>query len=393
MKSPPTTKFSRRYRRIVAAIVTIIIFCVAIGNSSRKLSSASSAAFDYRSNSTWTEPTWEYVPDAKPYLGNLSCVFEVAHWDLERHQTRRPRRDIETMRRCGRLRYRPARDWTSPDPNVVFEKLPDGATIYIMGDSLAQQQAVDLLCRLASASRMVRHRIERAPTPKGIWCPDGNETDLERCDVDYRGPEPGPYASLLDLSATFRTVAGGGGNESKSVHVVSGSGNMGVYAPRKNRPRFVSAMGKMKSGDVAVVNQGLHYRDQRGLANDIAAVEAALTSAMDRGVHVLWRETTAGHFHTPDGYYSPLKIGASGSHSTCVPDFLVNRTLSWERYNSEVTPLMRSLGVPVMEAWEATFLLPEYCHVGGGKDCAHFLMPGGMSYLTESLLKYIEEHV
>ena len=118
-------------------------------------------------------------------------------------------------------------------------------------------------------------------------------------------------------------------------------------------------------------------------------------SAKERGARILWRETSAVHFGGDSGYYKSEvhKELQDEGMATCVPYSLINRTASFNVFNGNVTPLVKSWGIHVLEIWEATFLMPEWCHVGRGVDCAHFLLPGGTSYGTEALLKYIEEEM
>lgn len=302
-------------------------------------------------------------------MGNLTCIFEVAHWNLE-SQTNPS--DLERRRNCGKLRYRPHKDWVAPDPTVVFEKLPHGSTIYMLGDSVGNQHAVDLMCYLASNSRIIRvnvnHFAQKAP-----------EADLR-----------GKYAGLGLSGATFRSY---GGNKTKDIHVVMGSGNFGVFNKNQAISRFTALMNKGRKDDIFVLNQGLHYKAKEALLNDLNAIKPVLLSSIDRGARVIWRETNAVHFNATNGYYSPeTKALQERKSAHCVSSSMINATSS-RNYYGMVTPLMKSWGIHVLETWEASFLMPEWCHVGGGVDCAHFLQPGGTSFFTESLLKYIEEEM
>ena len=104
------------------------------------------------------------------------------------------------------------------------------------------------------------------------------------------------------------------------------------------------------------------------------------------------RETAAGHSNAPDGYWDPsLNVFQANKSAHCVSSSMINATASRLRYNDVVIEMLKSWGVDILEIWEASLLMPEWCHVGGGVDCAHYIQPGGTSYFTEILLKYIEE--
>jgi len=305
-----------------------------------------------------------------PYMGNLTCIFENAHWNLESQNNPS---DLERRRNCGKLRYRPHKDWVAPDPTVVFEKLPHDSTIYMLGDSVGAQHAVDLMCYLASNSRIVSVKINH-------FAPTAPEAETR-----------GQYVGLGLNGATFRSF---GGNKTKDIHVVVGSGNFGVNNKAQARSRFSSFMNKGRKDDIFVLNQGLHYKAEEGLLDDLNEIKPVLLSSIDRGVRVIWRETGAGHFNATNGYHYSSHIGLQERKALhCVSSSMINATSSRNHYNGMVTPLMKSWGIPVLETWEASFLMPEWCHVAGGVDCVHFLQPGGTSFFTESLLKYIEEEM
>ena len=52
---------------------------------------------------------------------------------------------------------------------------------------------------------------------------------------------------------------------------------------------------------------------------------------------------------------------------------MINATASRLRYNDVIISMLKSWGVDILEIWEASLLMPEWCHVGGGIDCAHSL--------------------
>jgi len=310
-------------------------------------------------------PRWEHDPSIVPYMGNLSCIFEVARYSVADGM-------VERAERCGRLRYvGAAEDARKPRPTVdgALDRLRDGSTIYIAGDSISRQHATDLMCRLVGGARLLDAEIDASPS-----------------ELDHRGP----LAGYGLKGATF-----GQFGSNKTVRVVFESGNMGVSAPKKNMPLFKELLRKGKEGDVYVINGGLHYRDSYRLVSHIREHADSFRGALDRGCKVIWRETNAVHFDTHDGYwYEGLFADQDRKDARCVPHNDINRTSAYARYNGPaVEAAARDAGMDILKIWEGTFLIPPECHAGGGVDCAHYVQPGGASYMTEALLAYIEENM
>ena len=323
-------------------------------------------------------PSWELVPDAAQYMGNLTCPFEVAQWDLDSHE--HPL-DLENRHTCGKLRYKPFPGYIAPEPAAIFEKLPPGATIYFIGDSVTLQHSVDFACRLASIARVVRADVSRQP--KGSWCNVANVCGRKR-DVDG-------FDGIANMNITFDSpdvLDNGTGNT--GINVVAAKEDMGQV-------HLTQLLNMGKKDDVFVLNQGLHYllplknENQEKLLWQWNQTVPALQSAMERGSRLVWRETSAVHFNTIDGYWSQEVYRSQRDHSAqCVPSSALNAAASRERTNGIIIPFIKSLGIPILQTWEASFLLPSMCHVGEGVDCLHFLMSGGpTSFFTETLVKFI----
>ena len=158
-------------------------------------------------------------------------------------------------------------------------------------------------------------------------------------------------------------------------------------------------MGKM--GDIIVMNQGLHYlgegrinMTQEDLLNKYKAIQSRLLEALDRGIKLVWRETSAAHFNTSDGYITDhIKQQQEQGNVSCVSSSIIESASSKNASNGLLVPFMQTLNISILETWEASYLLPEYCLAGRGIDCVHFLQPSGMtSYLTETLLNYIAKN-
>jgi len=123
-------------------------------------------------------------------------------------------------------------------------------------------------------------------------------------------------------------------------------------------------------------------------------LEPAFKEAMGRGVLVAWRETSARKFVTEDGYWNK-DIGEKQSKNlpvTCVNSEELNTPASFSRCNAKVNPVVKSIGVPIIDFWKSSVLLPSECYRGETYrgDCLHFIPPGGTSYIiTENVLNFI----
>jgi len=248
---------------------------------------------------------------------------------------------------------------------VLFDKLSNDTTIYFVGDSMSRQHAVDFMCYLSAHFRLTSVDVQRNPFV-----------------VDERGP----LAGYGLKGATFTSF-------NKQLHVSFKDGNIGAMGnANTKRKQFTSMLNAVSENDIVVLNAGLHYsRKNAQLASDIENIGSVLRATLKRRVRLIWRETAAAHFDIPSGYWDEaLQAKQDRNEAHCVESSEINATLSWATFNDPAVPLLKSIGVPILEVWQASFLMPPWCHIGGGKDCAHFVQPGFTSYMTEALVKYIE---
>ena len=152
-----------------------------------------------------------------------------------------------------------------------------------------------------------------------------------------------------------------------------------------------------RSGDVVVLNSGLHLlgtfpRERPGemLVRMLVSLNSTLRSAQDRGVLIFWRETIAGHFDTPTGYWDrSIRDSWAAGSAHCVDHVALDRDKAWRMStNNEVVPWMNHHGITVLPAWLPSFEFPARCHVGMGKDCLHVLVPSGILALQTNLLLF-----
>ena len=368
-KSSRCQQCRSRVRRFIAIYVIVVVslynnFTI----SNRNYSNESQSSFS---------PSWKEDIKSTVVVGNdhampqtQRCIFAPEEEDSDSGITNR-------IKMCSNLRYKPYPNYNSPDPTTVLQSyLPNQTTIYLFGDSVTWQYTVHLLCTLSAISEMVQKDIQHVVWPRG---------------------------SLDFVNATFRLY----NTNYQTINII-------FREQYHGQSELLSCLGWAKSGDIIVMNQGLHYMPSygRGKLNQSdllkeyqTTIESKLILAMQAGIRLVWRETTAAHFNTTDGYISPEIITQQQTKNvTCVSSSasssllgsgssIINGTVS--RYNSNdgyMIPYMRDqLNIPILEIWESSLALPAYCYAGLGTDCVHFVSKtgGGTSYFTDALLDYI----
>ena len=113
---------------------SILIFKEGGLEMSSMYNGVTSHASDHSDPTSQFVPSWEFVNDTVPYLGNLECVFATSLG-----------MSIRNASDCGKLRYHPYQGYNVPDPIAVFRKLPNQTTIYMIGDSVTVQHGVDVV--------------------------------------------------------------------------------------------------------------------------------------------------------------------------------------------------------------------------------------------------------
>ena len=298
---------------------------------------------------------WVSMPNATPYVGNDICPFE--NWDrLLVDGKFKDSKFPDKIQHCSTLKYKPFPGYEAPDPNLIFEYLPSGATIYFIGDSITRQAGLDFACQLYAISST----YEEAK----------NKSTRHNKEITFTSPDG-------KKNIVFKLV--------RDTHV-------------KTMIPYLQATNK---GDVFIMNQGAHFLGDKeipgyqmeDLLNELKEQEPAFKEAMGRGVMVAWRETNAGRFMTEDGYWNK-DIGEKQSKKlsvTCVNPEELNAPASFSRCNEKVNPVVKSIGVPIIDFWKSSVLLPSECYKGQvvGGDCLHFIIPGGTSHITENILNFI----
>jgi hypothetical protein len=226
---------------------------------------------------------------------------------------------------------------------------------------------------MASFASIVQAQVPRQG--KKAWCNEENA-----CPENSRG-----YNGIEFMNVTFEVSEE---DDAKQITVI-------ILMEHQGQSNLIQQLEIGKMHDVFVLNQGLHYmnRDRKttDLLSELRKITPALLRALSKNITIFWRETSAVHFNTTDGYWKEDIRGFQSNRSaSCVPSSALNATVSYANANELITPFFESLGIPVLRTWEASFLIPEMCHVGEGRDCLHFLLPGGpTAYFNEVLIQHI----
>ena len=297
---------------------------------------------------------------------NFSCAFQSANfncWLLDVDGDGNATSSRSEL--CAGLHYQPTPEI---DPRFLWDKF-DGRTIYFEGDSVMSQSFANLACRLEPF--LLSFALIRAPDSP---CSNFNLCLPRSAKHPYDG-------------ATARF-----GDHNRSVEVLY------VNAVVPTVASMATALSRLARGDVYVFNYGLHLHVITDQYKDItSALEEALplvTALRANGVHVVWRETTAPHFAASaqlSGLWSPdLRDAQTAYAARCADAEDLDRDAAWgQSTNAVSTPFWAAHDVPVLHVWNATFLAPAACHIGGGRDCVHYCEPGVLNAVTDALIVHL----
>lgn len=305
-----------------------------------------------RSNDN-AEARWVSMPNVTPYIGNDICPFESLDNIFMYGELKSSERS-DKIQHCQNLKYTPSKGYEAPDPELIFEYLPPGATITFFGDSITRQAFLDFACQLFAISSVYKEVNENKT----------RKEKLRKMEVTFTSPDGKKNIVLKFFYSTEL---------------------------EKMIPHLQGANG----GDVFIINQGAHFLGRNietteTLINTLKELEPMLKEVMGRGVLVAWRETNAARFRTEDGYWNE-DIGRNKIENvpiTCVNTEELNASASFSRLNAKVNPVVESIGVPILDFWKPSVLLPTSCYKEDG-DCLHLVPPGGTSFITENILNFI----
>ena len=328
-----------------------------------------------------TSADW-LLHDTPIFHRNFSCVFQSANFNcwlpgLNGGSNSNNRAEI-----CAGLKYVPNdSSFVRPHPSFLFTKF-NGRTFYFEGDSISSQHFANFACRLEPF--LTYYNLDRS---KGSPC-----SNFNLClPPSTKHPYDGAVATFSMNVSTNDSSTPNTMTEMMTIKVVYSNAIVPTAAS------LAAVNSSLQAGDVYVFNYGLHLHITTAAYGDIAKVlrEVLPTVAelRARGVHVIWRETIAPQFDTPDrsGLWDPTLRPAQNNFSArCVDVWEIDPDTAWKRSTNAVsTQLFESIGVPVLYVWNATLQAPSACHIGGGRDCVHYCEPGVLNYLTDTLLTHL----
>lgn len=227
----------------------------------------------------------------------------------------------------------------------------ENSSLLLIGDSVMQQFFAGIACEL-----------ER----EGVWNdPDQftNTDEIKLVSIDSTLPSvPVRFLPIYHfVNSRFDRVA-----------------NASMHNLRKGAEEFLSRY----DGVTILINMGLHY-----VSNPVAHFtrldyQSQMTIALHylhelsikdpkKKVRVIWRETSAQHFPTSNGYWPGVRY-ASSMKLACVPINDTSPGADWR--NEDVAAIIRAnkFNIRIIPYYEVT--LPLYSmHVNGHmRDCTHF---------------------
>ena len=222
----------------------------------------------------------------------------------------------------------------------LFKKL-SGRTLYFVGDSIMENLFSSVACSLGAVKPGMKQAKEVAP---------------------------GVSASIRKRCAKWP----------KENHTR-------VCLVRRGREGIVNADGDvdlgpvhhLKPDDVVVMNLGVHYnRDDAADLKKHAKLIAKLVADKELFPprELVWRETTAQHFHTPDGSFESTKNAHQFRSKPCaattaLPAANATKHASWRDDIS--APILEPVSTLTLRLGMLSATVPPILHRGGA-DCTHY---------------------
>lgn len=186
------------------------------------------------------------------------------------------------------------------------------------------------------------------------------------------------------------------GRAGRVCHVRGGGINVSTAAVA------AALLPELLTRDVVVANEGLwhralHSEDVQGERAQVQALIPLMHAMQRRGAVPLWRETTAQHFATPSGQYTPTgcKGAAEECGSSCRP---IRKPSVHGAQTAATTAAMHAAGIGVLSVWNRSVALwmQHVEHRGTSihrpnklaLDCTHFCEPARL--FTEMTLDIIK---
>ncbi len=239
-----------------------------------------------------------------------------------------------------------------------FRKLSaQNGALLLVGDSVMQQFFSAIACEL-----------ER----EGVWSDPSRFTNTDQPQhvrvKDQRNANGGAPAPIKFLPI---------------YHFVNGRFDRIANASMHHLKTTVEAMAEKVSTLVVVLNMGLHYIDNPEKSFARADYQAQMTMALRylhgfaarqpaKNIQIFWRETTAQHFPTPNGYWPGVRY-SNDMKLGCVPIKDPSPAADWRNRDIDDIVHRHSLSkIRILRFYNLTVPLWSEHPNGHMKDCTHF---------------------
>lgn len=166
-------------------------------------------------------------------------------------------------------------------------------------------------------------------------------------------------------------------------HFVNGRWDRTPNAAMKKLQATLEALVEQKKSVVVMINMGLHYIDnpvpnfsridyRQQMTTVLSYLHNLALSHTSKNIRIFWRETSAQHFPTPNGYWPGAKY-ASVMKLTCRPLQDASAAADWR--NREVEQIIaekKLFMVQVIPFYNITAPLWSVHPSGHMQDCTHF---------------------
>ena len=249
----------------------------------------------------------------------------------------------------------------------LIDAVPLGITLWFIGDSTSIEHAQSAACRIASEDEQTVwtdwYTPDWANGTSGIWSSGGFKISCIRGGSSTNGLRAGK--GLPDASE--RQVC--------FVPSVSRDARVSTAASVLQR---LQAIRVTRDADLIICNVGAWYMGhgvdvEPLMLKEVAALLRVLHSCPPPCPRILWRETFAQHFDTPDGVYRPNTLTSMNvSHRDCKAP---RHDISKPKTLSAVAATLLEAGIETLDGWQLT-KARHYSHVTK-KDCTHYCVHEG----------------
>ena len=137
-----------------------------------------------------------------------------------------------------------------------------------------------------------------------------------------------------------------------------------------------SVVSRLKPGDIAIINAGVHWNGEEQIRQEVGALATAVATAQrsSRGL-ALWLETPPQHFPTTTGLHEPLRNDGTNPILSPGGCAILNTSTSHFKPQANLRNIvaedaLRPANVRIIRVWKE--LLPLHEHHCTTIDCTHW---------------------